>query len=125
MRTVAARPAEAIEHVGTALRLSPLDPRASMFTTLRAFCCFVLGRMEEAGSNVRRAISLNDQESFARLALAAILQTKGQGSEARNALAEARQIQPRLTRDTFTLPVRHVPTELRERVLMPLRAAGF
>jgi TolB-like protein len=121
----AGQPAEAIMHVDTAIRLSPRDPLVSGFTTLRAYCCFVLGREEEAEFTARRAVSLNDRESFARLALAAILYRRGKQSEAREAVAEARRIQPRLSLQTFTHLVRHVPADLREQVLAPLRSSGF
>ncbi|MGE0697935.1 MAG: BTAD domain-containing putative transcriptional regulator [Hyphomicrobiaceae bacterium] len=122
---VAGKPAEALAPLGTALHLSPKDPLASMFLTMTAFCQLMLDDLAEAEAAARRARNLLSKETWSRLALAATLYIKGDDEGARSAVAEAREIEPRLTMSTFAPLVQHIPSKMRDRVLEALAKAGL
>lgn len=122
---VAGKPTDALVSLATALRLSPKDPLASMFLTMTAFCHLVLDDLPAAEAAARRARNLLSKETWSRLALAATLQFKGEVSEARSAIAEAREIEPSLTLSTFAPLVQHIPPAMRDRVLAALAMAGL
>ena len=119
------RAAEALPPIEKALRLSPKDPMASMFTTLKAFCHFALGDWDAAEHAAHRATTLNTRETWSRLALATVLQARGQYEQASGMIEEARNIEPKLSMTRFAILVQHVQPDLRERVLVQLRAAGL
>jgi TolB-like protein/DNA-binding SARP family transcriptional activator len=121
----AGEPTEALRRLDQAERLSPRDPLASMFMTLRSFCCFWLGDLVAAEAAARRAASLESRETWSRLALAAALVELGRQAEATTAVAEARKMDPSLTITSFDFIVGHVPEAMRERVYVALRSAGL
>lgn len=122
---VAGKPMQALAPLGAALRLSPKDPLASMFLTMAAFCHLMLDDLAEAEAAARRARNLLSKETWSRLALAATLQIKGDDAAAREAIAEAREIEPGLTLSTFAPLVQHIPSKMRDRVLEALAKAGL
>jgi tetratricopeptide (TPR) repeat protein len=122
---VAGKPAAALVPLAAALRLSPKDPLASMFLTMTAFCHIMLDDLSAAEAAARRARNLLSKETWSRLALAATLQIKGDVSEARIAIAEAREIEPDLTMSKFAPLVQHIPPAMRDRVLAALAKAGL
>lgn len=122
---VAGKPTTALVPLAKALRLSPKDPLASMFLTMSAFCHLMLDDLSAAEAAARRARNLLSRETWSRLALAATLQIKGEISEARSAVAEAREIEPGLTMSTFAPLVQHIPPAMRYRVLAALAMAGL
>lgn len=122
---VAGKPAEALSQLGTALRLSPKDPLASMFLTMAAFCHLMLDDLAAAEAASRRARNLLSKEIWSRLALAATLHIRGDHDGARNAVAEAREIEPGLTMSDFRPLVQHIAPNMRDRVLVALAAAGL
>lgn len=119
------RPAEAIAEIDRALRLSPKDPLASMFLTLRSFCQYWLHDYAEAFASAQRATQLHARESWARLALAIAAQAQGRHEEATRSIAEALRLDPKLTIASFDALVRHVPDEMRKQVYAGLRLAGL
>jgi TolB-like protein len=121
----AAKPEEALEEIGIALKLSPRDPLISQFSTLRSFCFFSLGRYAEAEEAARRACQLSSRETISRLAHAVALVELGRLDEARGAVAEARRMQPNLTPDGFSRIIANTPRDVRERVWAALKQAGI
>ncbi|CAH1651586.1 TPR_REGION domain-containing protein [Hyphomicrobiales bacterium] len=121
----AARPQQALDSIATALRLSPKDPLASMMLTLSSFCHYSLADYAQAEADARRATQLHRRETWSRLALAAALVALGGVDAAKAAVAEAREIEPSLSLDSFSRLVASVPQELRLRVWAGLKAAGI
>jgi TolB-like protein len=121
----AGRPEQALRYVDQALKLSPKDPLASMFMTLRSFCHYWLDDFEAAEESARRATALLARETWSRLGLAIALEARGKHDEARAAVAEARRIDPNLTIKSFNAIVGHTPKEIKDRVYAALRAVGL
>jgi TolB-like protein/DNA-binding winged helix-turn-helix (wHTH) protein len=121
----AARPEEALEEIGIALKLSPRDPLISQFSTLRSFCFFSLGCYAEAEEAARRACQLSSRETISRLAHAVALVELNRLDEAREAAAEARRIQPNLTPEGFARVVAFTPKNVRERITVDLAKVGM
>lgn len=115
----------ALDHVDTALRLSPKDPLASMFLTMGSFCYFMRGDLDAAEAAARRARNLLSRETWSRLALATVLQKKGDAAGAREAVAEACTIEPELSMAAFATLVQHIPVARRDPILVALAAAGL
>ena len=56
VRVFLGRPDAAIEHLGRAMRLSPLDPRIGVMETAMAFAHYLAGRDDEASRSADRAV---------------------------------------------------------------------
>jgi len=121
----AARPQQALASIATARRLSPNDPLASMMLTLSSFCHYSLTNYVRAEADARHATQLQRHETWSRLALAVALVELDRVEEAKTAVAEAREIEPSLSLDSFTRLVASAPQDLRMRVWAGLKAAGI
>ena len=121
----AGRPQDALPHVDQALRLSPRDPLASMFLTLKSFCYFWLEDFVKAEASARQAMQFQSRENWSRLALAVALHELGRLDEARGVIAEARKHNLKLTLSSFDAIVGHTPQKIRDRVYAALRASGL
>jgi TolB-like protein/tetratricopeptide (TPR) repeat protein len=92
------RPREALERFDLALRLSPRDPAAWSFQTLRASALYLLGRYDEAIAAARDATRTQLADVVWPLVhLAASLGRIGRSDEALAAIAELRRRRPGLT----------------------------
>lgn len=122
---VVGKPGDALDPLRTATRLSPKDPMASMFLTMAAYCHLMLDDFAAAETCARRANSLLSRLTSSRLALAASLQIKGDEDGARAAMAEARDIDPALSRSTVLPLVQYIPAGMRDRLLAAFASAGL
>lgn len=124
-RFSAGEPGAAIAPLETALRLSPKDPMASMFLTMASYCHLMVDDLAAAEAAARRARNLLSRLTSSRLALAAALEIKGDNAGARNAMAEAREIDPGLSQATVIPLVQYIPPAMRNRLLAAFAAAGL
>jgi TolB-like protein/DNA-binding SARP family transcriptional activator len=121
----AGQPIDALGEIDIATKLSPKDPLASLFLTLKSFCHFSLGEFAEAESAARTATQMQSRETWSRLALAAALVQLDRRQEAEGLVREARRIEPSLTLASFGDLIRHGSPETKERIISSLSAAGI
>jgi len=118
-------PGAALEHVATATRLSPADPRTYVFHLFAAMAHLSAGRYDAAVESAKRV--LHDKPVLAAMRILAIASAHGgQLDEARIAIARMSAFDPALTLSTID---RVIPPYRREadrvRYLDGLRMAGL
>jgi adenylate cyclase len=122
----AGRPAEAIDELEKAIRLNPSNPLylASYLTGL-GVAYSMTGRVEEAITALKRAVSLVPNFSLPHESLASIYSALGREEEAQAEAAEVMRLNPRFSLEGLKqrLPVKD-PADL-ERYLASLRKAGL
>jgi TolB-like protein len=118
-------PATALEHVATATRLSPADPRTYVFHLFTAMAHLSAGRHDQAAESARRV--LHERQVLAAMRILGIASALGGHlEEARNAIARMSAFDPTLRLsniDRVIPPYRR--QEDRERYLEGLRKAGL
>jgi adenylate cyclase len=119
-------PEKAIEHAATAMRLSPLDPRAYTWQFITALAHLSAGRYDEAASYAAR--SLRDQPYYLSpmRVLAASHALAGRLDEAQRTMTRVRQLDPTLRMSNLEdvlPPFRRA--EDRARYVEGLRIAGL
>jgi TolB-like protein len=119
-------PDRAIDHAATAMRLSPLDPRAYTWQFITALAHLSAGRYDEAASCAAR--SLRDQPNYLApmRILAASHALAGRLDEAQKVMTRLRQLDPTLrisNLDDVLAPFRRA--EDRVRFVEGLRKAGL
>jgi TolB-like protein/class 3 adenylate cyclase len=87
-------PEVAIEHVGRAMRLSPLDPSIARMQAATATAHFFAGRYDEACSWAEKAVRGQPDSLAALRAAAASSALAGRFEKAREAVARLRQLDP-------------------------------
>ena len=114
---------QAIVHTKQAFALSPRDPLSGVWHQDLGVAEFCLGRPEAATAEFKRAIDAGFRTYVPYAFLAAAESAKGNGAEAKLAVAEARRLNPQLTIKWFLEhgPVPQLPTI----VLDGLRTAGL
>ena len=98
--TFACRPEEAIPLFQKAIRLNPLDP--NLFYNNFGTALFMMGRYEEAVSAYKKVFQRAPNHLFAHLWLAATYSMMDREKEARDEVAEARRINPKISLDFIT-----------------------
>ena len=94
-------PEAAIERLGRAMRLSPLDPRLTGMRAGTAYAHFLLGRYDEAASWAAMALQDNpDYQPGLRIAAASNAMA-GRPEQAQRAMARLRQLNPALRVSTL------------------------
>lgn len=91
----------AIEQIGRALRLSPLDPRISSFEGMMAQALLMLERYDEASRWATKALSRQSNWMPALRASAAANGLAGNIDEARRMVARIRQHDPQMRLSSF------------------------
>jgi TolB-like protein/Flp pilus assembly protein TadD len=118
-------PGAALEHVATAMRLSPADPRTYVFHLFSAMAHLSAGRYGEAAQSARRV--LHDKPVLAAMRILGIAEAlDGRLEEARTAIARMSAFDPTLRManiDRVIPPYRREAD--RERYLAGLRMAGL
>jgi TolB-like protein/class 3 adenylate cyclase len=120
------RPDVALEHVATAVRLSPADPRTYVFHLFSALAHLGAGRYGEAIDSATRALHDKPNLLPAMRALAIGRALAGHIDEARSAIARMSALDPtlRLANVAHVIPPFR-QTEDRERYIEGLRLAGL
>ena len=88
---------QGVEMLGHGMRISPLDNRLAYWGTNLAYTLFRLRRIEEAEREARLACRRDDKLYMARVVLAIILAEQNRIAEARQSIAEALRIRPKLS----------------------------
>ena len=94
VRVFLGQPDAAIEHLGRAMRLSPLDPRIGVMETAMAFAHYLAGRDDEASRWADRAVRDAPDFIAATYISAASHALAGRPEIAERAMAHARQFDP-------------------------------
>jgi tetratricopeptide (TPR) repeat protein len=115
----------AIEHIGRAERLSPVDPQKWQFNLARGLAHFGAGRYEMAVELARTVIQRHPNEPAGYIHLARSAALAGQLEEARRAMARALELNPALSlrRDSLVPVIRQ--NEARDRLIKAYRLAGM
>ena len=119
------RPAEAIPHIETLLRLDPRYRFTSLALADQALCRFLLGELEQARVDAEKAVRLQPANVRARQRLVAVLAELGHSEAARQAASELLELQPEFNRDYIETTYPFQSAEERERFIGALRAAGL
>ena len=93
------RPAEAVPHIETLLRLDPRYRFASLAVADKALCQFLLGDFQASRASAEKAVRMQPANVRARQRLVVALSALGLDEEARAAAAELIQLQPDLSLD--------------------------
>jgi tetratricopeptide (TPR) repeat protein len=96
-KIVLGRPLESFVHIDAAMRLSPRDPRISMWQMFRGVAHLQLEEDEAALDWLARSVRLNPGGRFGRLFYASALAVAGREDEARVQMAEFRKLAPDFT----------------------------
>jgi adenylate cyclase len=115
---------EAREHAEYALSLSPLDSCLYSFYIFAALSCYSQGDYEQAVHYARQAADLNEGYSSIYKLLALSLVGLGEISEAREAAAKLRSLEPTYTQEVAARTLPFQDRVLRETSLLRLRTAG-
>jgi tetratricopeptide (TPR) repeat protein len=115
----------AIEHIGRAERLSPVDPQKWQFNLAKCLAHFGAGRYEMAVELARTVIQRHPNEPAGYIHLARSAALAGQLEEARRAMVRALELNPALSlrRDALVPVVRQ--DETRDRLIKAYRLAGM
>ncbi len=101
VKTWLGEPESALERFARAMRLSPLDPRATAMRSGTAYAHFFLGRYDEAASWAAMALQDNpDYQAGLRIATASNAMA-GRPEQAHKALVRLRQLNPALRVSTL------------------------
>jgi TolB-like protein len=112
LRNFTGEPDVAIEHLGRAMRLSPLDPTLYHMQAGTAFAHFLAGRFDEACKWAERALREEPNWVPAASVVAAAHALAGRPEEAQRAMTHLRAIDPDLRVSTFTLRIFRRPQHL-------------
>jgi adenylate cyclase len=115
----------AIQHIGHAERLSPLDPQWSQFQLARCMAHYCAGRYDESAALAQSVIRRHPELTAAYSHFARSAAMAGRVEEARAAMAEALRLNPKLNLNTnapFPLMQR---VEDRQRIREGLKLAGM
>jgi adenylate cyclase len=125
VRVFLGQPDAAIEHLGRAMRLSPLDPRIGLMETATAFAHYFAGRDDEASRWADRAVRDTPDFIAATYISAASHALAGRPEIAERAMAQARQFDParRISNLKDDIPLRRL--EDYSRLAEGLRKAGL
>jgi TolB-like protein len=127
-KTLTGRYEETEAHVLEALRISPHDRRAGMWSMIAAVAKLLAGHDKEAVAWLSRSIELDPNEPMRHLYLAAALAHLGRMEEAREAARAGLELNPGFTiaRDRAARPSDHpVFLASRERMHEGMRKAGL
>jgi TolB-like protein len=125
LRTNLGDHALAIEHLGRAMRLSPLDPLMFFMQTFAAFAHFLAGRHDEAWPLAERACREQPHYLTAMRIAAASNAAAGRLDEARRHVARALQLDPDLRISTLEDRVSTLRADVFARYVEALRKAGL
>jgi TolB-like protein/DNA-binding response OmpR family regulator/Tfp pilus assembly protein PilF len=125
VRIFLGQPDAAIEHLGRAMRLSPLDPRIGLMETAMAFGHYLAGRDDEASRWADRAVRDAPDFIAATYISSASHALAGRPEIAERAMAHARQFDParRISNLKDDIPLRRL--EDYSRLAEGLRKAGL
>jgi adenylate cyclase len=116
----------AIEAFERAIRLSPLEPQAYLFTTGMARAHLTAGRYEEAMVWIDRAIAEQPRLITSLRIKVVLQQLMGRDDQAREWLARLREAAPEMTVESFrAYAARHYTPQLRALYVDALRKAGL
>lgn len=119
------RPADALPHLETLLRLDPRYRFRSLALADQSLCHFLLGNLDEAIATAEKAVRIQPSNVRARQRLVAGLSLRGGDDSAQRAATELSRLQPTLDiayiDDTYPFMLSHE----RERFVGALRAAGL
>ncbi len=93
----AGMPEGAIDEIDLAVRISPLDPFNTIYPTFRSVVHFAAGRYEETLAETRQSVRERPEFIGAWRMLVISLAHLGRIEEARDALVEAKRLQPGLS----------------------------
>jgi adenylate cyclase len=116
---------EGLREVSIADRLSPRDPNQAANLSVAGLCHFMAGRFSEAVEFERRAVQLRPHFGTAWRTLTASAGQAGDLETAREALAEAKRLQPTLSLEWVEKYHPIVRQEDRARYIEGLRKAGL
>jgi adenylate cyclase len=119
------RPAEAIPHLETLLRLDPRYRFASLAVADEALCQFLLGDFQASRASAERAVRLQPANVRARQRLVAALSALGLDEAARAAGAELTRLQPDLSLDYIDTTYPFRSGDERDRFVAALRRANL
>ncbi|MBW9117053.1 tetratricopeptide repeat protein [Rhizobium cauense] len=91
------RPAEGIDEVKEAFRLSPRDPHLWTFHNIVALANYQLGNMAEATKAARASLHSPNATFWPAIFLAAALGSQGESAEAREAISRLHRFRPGMT----------------------------
>jgi len=92
----AGRAGDGVEKLKYGIRISPLDDRLAFWGTVLAFALFRAGKPDEAAKEARRACRRDDKLLGPRVTLAIVFTSQGRQEAAKEAMADAKRIQPNL-----------------------------
>jgi tetratricopeptide (TPR) repeat protein len=116
---------DGLREVSIADRLSPRDHNQAANLSVAGLCHFIAGRYSEAVEFERRAVQLRPHFGTAWRTLTASAGQAGDLATAREALAEAKRLQPNLSLDWVEKYHPIVNAEDRARYIEGLRKAGL
>jgi len=119
------RSKEALRHVKTALRLSPMDPRQFIWMPALAGAYYLIGRYEEAIEAGRRGLSLRPDYLVPIRYVIAGLGQLGRTSEARDLLPDLRRLDPTTEHTRRYLERYYIERTALNRIIDGLTKAGF
>jgi TolB-like protein/tetratricopeptide (TPR) repeat protein len=125
LRTNLGESALAIEHLGRAMRLSPLDPLTFFMRTFAAFAHFLAGRHDEAWPLAEAACREQPHYLTALRVAAASNAAAGRLGEAQRYVARALQLDPGLRLSTLADRVSTLRADVFARYVDALRKAGL
>jgi TolB-like protein/Flp pilus assembly protein TadD len=115
----------AIEHIGHAERLSPLDPQTFQFDMAKGLAHFHAGRYEVAAEIARSVIQRHPELAAAYTHLARSAVMAGQIDEGRQAMAQALRLNPNISISALSaISVSRRPED-RQKLLEAYRLAGM
>jgi tetratricopeptide (TPR) repeat protein len=115
----------AIEHIGQAERLSPLDPQWSQFQLAKCMAHYCAGRYEEATALARTVVRRHPDLVAGHLHFARCEVMAGRLEEGRAAMTEALKLNPGLSLNTNSaFPLMQRPED-QQRIREGLRRAGM
>jgi adenylate cyclase len=119
------RPAEAIPHLETLLRLDPRYRFASLAVADEALCQFLLGDFQASRASAEKAVRLQPANVRARQRLVVALSSLGLDAEAHAAAAELTRLQPDLTLDYIDTTYPFQSGAERERFVAAMQRVGL
>lgn len=116
---------QAMQATEKAVLLSPIDPFAYFYDTLRASACLASERYDEALTLANRSLSRNDRHLSTVRAKIAALHFLGRTEEAKQTAKELNRFEPDFTIDAYLSSHPAGGFELGKRVATALEAAGI
>jgi TolB-like protein len=115
----------AIEHLGTAMRLSPLDPLMHLTYAAMAFGCFLLSDLDQSTSWSERALQMRPDWPAALRSLAMSHALAGRPQAAHQVMTRLREIQPALRLSNLHEQMFFHRPEHMEKFIEAMRRAGL